>query len=161
MIVTKVSPVEYAEVSLGVHYAYETAKSAWSRMEAARTELLGMRATKRRIENQIADREADIAADVTAVLGGSASQAAIDRQVKLQIGTDPDLRKLRQELLDQQDDIDGEETNAAMAKAQVEIETARMTELGGYLHYLGVSKLVAARVPTPTPQPAASGSPWD
>jgi hypothetical protein len=157
MIVTKVSAVEYAEVTLGVNHAYETAQSAWFRMEAARTELLGMRATKRRIENKITDREADIAADVTAALGGSASQAAIDRQVKLQIGTDPELRKLREELLNQQDDIDGEETNAAMAKAQVEIETGRMTELGGYLYYLGVSKLVTARAPTTDPTKV---SPW-
>lgn len=156
MIVTKVSAVEYAEVTLGVHHAHETAQSALARMEAARTELLGMRATKRRIENAIADREADIAADTVAALGGQ-SQAAIERQVKLTIGTDPELRRLRQELLDQQDDIDGEETHAAMAKAQVEIETGRMTELGGYLQYLAVSKLVASRAPTPDP---VTVGPW-
>lgn len=156
MIVEKKSAVDYAEDDLRVHEVYEVARTAWFRMESARTELLGMRATKRRIENRIADREADIMADVTAALGGAASQAAIDRQVKLQIGTDPDLRQLRREALDHQDDIDGQETNAALAKAQIEIETGRMHELGGYLQYLAAAKSAAST----TKKPAASGSPW-
>lgn len=136
------SAVAYAEEDLGVQSVLEEANLAFEAFNNARRELLGMRATKRRIEGLIADREADVAMEIFRNADG-ASQAAVERHTKLEIGTDTTLRTLREQLREHLDDIDTQETEAALAKTRMEIAIARMTELGGYMQYLAIAKSTA------------------
>lgn len=139
---SKKGAVPYAEDDLGVNTVYETAQMAARSYALAKEKATDLRRTKRRMENTIADREADVAAEIFAT-GGGASVSAIERHIKISVGTDDVIRTIRAELLRVNGDIDQEETAAALAKVQIEIHTARMTELGGYLLYLAEAKRAA------------------
>ena len=145
--------IKYAE-DMGVHEVYSRAREARSRFEQARNDLASLRGSRRSLDHNLRDREFEILSDVRGV-NSTASLNAIERLVKEAVQTDSICRATRDELDRLALDIDMMENAAQLAKVDAEIETARMTELGGYLTFLASIK-AAANPATAVPWPGVT-----
>lgn len=134
--------IKYAEETLGVHEVYSRAIEARKRFEQARNDLARLRAARRSVDHTLRDREYEVLSDVRGA-NSTASLNAIERLVKDAVQTDPACRATRDELDRLAFDIDMTENAAQLAKVDAEIESSRMTELGGYLTFLASIKAAA------------------
>lgn len=138
------NPVDYAEMTLGVHSVYETAQQAADEYERASERLAAYRITKSEAEQNLVDIEADLLRDVW-TNHPDTSQAARDRLLKAALSESEEARALRKQIADSTEMISMEEGRRTAARIRAEIYTARMNELGGYLHYLAEAKRAATK----------------
>lgn len=91
------------------------------------------------------------------------SNASIERKHKELLHSDTLCRSMRNDLRGTVDTLDEVEAEISIAKTRLEVLTARMAELGGYLAYLASVKsaATAARVAASDPDnwPATPSSP--
>lgn len=143
----------YAEDILGVHKVYEDAKAAQSALEETLVELDKWRMEKRKLENALSDREQEVIQQAW-IDNPEMSQARMDKHVKVLIHTDAGWKVFRDSLSDALAKIDQLETDQRINEQDIKIATSRMSELGGYLHYLAEVKRAAS-----TPTPESTGEP--
>ena len=143
----------YAEDVLGGHRSYEDLLAVRDTLDGQMTRASELRDSKRQLESLIEDREIEIASDHHG-LHPDASVAATERSLKLKIPKDGRIRDLRIQLSETISSLEGVEYDIKMSEHDIRIGVARVTELGGYLNYLAVTKqaqLVGATKPdTPT-----------
>lgn len=125
----------YAEDVLGVHKVHEEAKAANGEQIDLNVALAGVKADRRRITEEIADREVEIwreARDRQPEL----SATALDAKSKHERRTDPTMQFLRQSLLEFQKREDDLEHKIRSCQNRISIASARMIQLGGYIPML-------------------------
>lgn len=144
--------MRYAE-NMGVHAVYEAAQEARRRWEQARNDLAVLRSERRNIDQRLTDREFEILSDERG-RNPASSVAALERQVKSLVNSDAVHRAMRHEHDRLSSDIEATETVVHMAKIDIEIATARMQELGGYLSYLAELKRAETAAATTGNPPA-------
>lgn len=125
----------YAENELGVHQVYEAANKANGDLPGEHSKLIAARVERRRVTEEIADREAEILRDIRNT-HTDLSATAHDQKAKLERRTDPDLKALRSGLNDLQRREDEAEFRIKELGKTIDIATARMIQLGGYLPFL-------------------------
>jgi hypothetical protein len=131
--------VEYAENTLGVHEILAGALKAREDLDKVYTELSEQRDAKRLAEQNLADREMELAIEERG-RHPEMSQAQMDKHIKAVYFKDETWRRLRDELREMTDALDGMEFDRRIKERDIEIGCARMNELGGYLAYLAAVK---------------------
>ena len=131
--------VKYAEDSLGVHSVYREAQRLAIDAETCRRNIALHRRAKVAAEESYTDVELAFIADCRAD-NPDLSQTAFDKFVKAAIHKNPELRKLRSSLAELRFQEETMEAGLRKIQADLDIATARMGELGGYLHYLAELK---------------------
>lgn len=137
--------VEYAETALGVHQICETTISARDKLDKTLTALSEKRDAKRLAEQNLSDLEMEIAI-MERGNHPEMSQAQMDKHLKMSVFKDDRWKKLRDELRELNDELDGLEFDRKMGERDIEIGCARMNELGGYLSYLASAKNASTAV---------------
>jgi hypothetical protein len=141
--------IKYAEETLGVHDVYVQAKTLPGAIEGLRRSVALKRRTKTSQEDLYTDAELQFIANKRGE-NSSMSQTAFEKFIKGEIHLEPTLRKWRGELADLNFEIESDEAAIRRLQYDLEIATARMTELGGYFAYLAAVKTaeVASHQPT-------------
>lgn len=125
----------YAENELGVHKVHEEATHARGEIVGEHTGLLEAKSERRRISEAILDREAEIWRELRNQ-HPELSATALDGKAKLERRIDDDLRTLRNGLADAQFNEEAIELRIKDLNRKIDIATARMIQLGGYLPFL-------------------------
>lgn len=136
--------LDYAEDKLGVHSVYETAQKARNDLDTILTSLSEARDTKREVELRLSDAEMEVANDEWAKHSDMAV-TRMEKHLKVALTNNDAVRELREQHVKAVNDIDGLEYDKLMAETDIRIAVARLQELGGYLQYLAVIKLQAAK----------------
>ena len=131
--------IKYAEDNLGVNSVYERAQQLADEITVERGKLVLKRREKLNAEELYTDAELVFVADMRAD-NPDLSQTAFEKFIKGKIHQNPNLRKMRAELADMAYRMDEIEVDIRHLQNKLEIATARMGELGGYLHYLAELK---------------------
>lgn len=134
------NPVVYAEQDLKVHQCYLDAKNVSEEIHIARGELSQHMAAVRHVTEKLSDRESLVTADAFAEAAGE-SVAARERIAKFALSKDLELRELRQQLIQNRNSVDFFEQMIKARERQLEVEVARMHELGGLLFFYAAVKL--------------------
>jgi hypothetical protein len=137
--------MDYAERQLEVHAAYERAMEAASIFEDRAGVITETAKKLRDIDSRITDREMDLVDSERAKPEiAEQSQAAFDRHIKVVFRKDPELAELRDARRTIQAEHERAEYDAERAKITARVESARMEELGGLLHFYAAVKHTAA-----------------
>lgn len=144
------NPVTYAEKTLDAHGVYERAQRALAAMDAAHEDANAASAELRVLEEAIADREADLVIECR-VKHPDLKTTDFAREVKAMAQADEKMRLHRDALRSAKSKHDDALRRIAVERRRVEIETARMTELGGLLNFY------AMRTPPPSPATPNTG----
>lgn len=134
------NPVQYAEVTLGVHEVFKYA------------EVLHDELTQRQLELEEAQRKRRAAIDalevvetgfITAARGKNPdmSQTAFEKAVKLWMVGDKSVQAARRSHSECTGKVEYHEHLVRAVELKLKIQIARMNELGGYLQYLAAAKL--------------------
>lgn len=143
--------IEYAEQKLGVHTIYSDAKKALEWYGSASADYERFIDEKRRRLASVEDIEIRIISEERAN-NPEMSQAQMDRHLKIVFNQNGDLRLGRDMVIECSHSIDVAEHNMKLHEKELQVLTARMNELGGYLQYLA-----AVKQNTPeTPQEAST-----
>lgn len=142
--------LQYAEETLGVHSSYERALNAQHELDEITTELDKARDRKRELTEQVSEREMELLIQERGK-HADMSQAGMDRHLAIVKAQDTLLVQLKQQLNGTAAQVDGLELDISIQQSIIKIETARMTELGGYFHFLAVCK--QAELTTKTTKP--------
>lgn len=132
--------VVYAERDLGVHTVYERCQDLKCQLAFMIEEIVGLRHSKRESEALLADLEFELMSQQAAE-HSDLSQAAFDRHMKMFLSKDETMRELRKSIREKQRAVDESEGRKSVLEADIRIECARMSELGGYLQYLAAVKM--------------------
>ena len=125
----------YAEQKLGVHAVFEDVQRLADQLDAELTDLDKAQDDKRRLEEEYADREVELIAEMRGI-HVNMSDTRFKSEMRNWERTDPGLCKIRRELNITKSVVQGVEINIEVLRARIKIGCARMTELGGYLNYL-------------------------
>jgi hypothetical protein len=131
--------VKYAEETLAVHTVYGDAQAFTEALASQRKRAVELRAGRRYHEDLLEDRSFELLEEVRAS-DPAASHAATERKHKELVHTDDKCRFERKMLAALAQELDECETEIAQARTGIDICTARMHELGGYLAYLAALK---------------------
>lgn len=144
------NPVEYAEQELGVHTVYEELEAALLIHEECSGRVSACRVQIRRIEAEIADKEAEILDQVWADHSGE-SGAEKERIYKRKVSNSSTIRRLKADVRDHEDELEREKAAQHHASLKCAALSARLTELGGLLTFYAAAKLAAAAATRPNP----------
>jgi len=133
------NPVEYAETKLSVHEICTATVQARDDLNSVLTVLCDKRDAKRKAEQDLEDREMEVAIDERGK-HADLSATAMKEHLKIALFKDDTWRKLRDDVRQLTDDIDGYEADRKIKEREIEIGCARMIELGGYFNYLAAAK---------------------
>lgn len=145
--------IQYAEDVLGVHLVYDSAVSLSEELSMLLESKSNANQSVRQFRVRLEQREYEIALEVQKDLANS-SQAAIDREIKNRLFGDEAWTQCKKKLTMYQEILDGTEGEARAVELKLRVETARISELGGYLNYLASCKNATAV------SMSISGSPW-
>lgn len=136
----------YAEGVLGVHKVYEEANQLLVELDQCITALDTAIDARRALDDKISDHEMDI---LIAERGKHAdmSQAGMDRHLKEVYHKDETLKRLRMERNAKAGEASGLELDKGYIEYQLRVKVGRMDELGGYFHFLAVTKQAEASAP--------------
>lgn len=129
------TPVEYAETKLGVHTVYAEALEAQADLDNLATELDTAQDNRRKLAEQIADREAALQGEMWSA-HATESATWLKEHMSQFKREDVALKALRELLLNEQSTVAGLEYDMTVKQSQVRILSARMDQQGGYLNYL-------------------------
>lgn len=131
--------LKYAEDTLGVHTCYLVAQSQLEVLDEVLSDLDKAQDRRRQLEDEYADREIELIGEMRGV-HPQMSDTRFKSELKGWERTDDKLRSIRVELSKVRSEIQGIEIDAEMARLRIRVNSSRMEELGGYLHYLAVVK---------------------
>lgn len=150
MAETPKNPVQYAEQTLGVHTVYDQASALLAEVDGARADVVRTAHELRRLREQLADREADLVTDER-VSNPDMSATAFEKHLPVAKQRDPELKKLRAQLIATQYDHDGFEAVVKVLDRKLDVAGARMAELGGLLQFFAAVKNASISVQAPPP----------
>lgn len=128
----------YAETELEVHAVHAKAKQRSAELDQTLTKLSTARDDKRTWENRLADYESDVTMHLRAE-NPEMPTTAFERLVKETIRSDAEWRRLRDAVTAAISEVEAFEFDKSFLSKEIDIATARMNQLGGYLFYLGVA----------------------
>lgn len=131
--------LDYAENELGVHQVFEDAQHLAANLDKLLGDLDKAHDTKRALQSAIEDRGYELLS-VERGKHHDMSATALDQHMKQVRYRDDAMKQYRSQLDAVTGEIQGLEYDAEMLRLQTKILTARMQELGGYLHYLAAVK---------------------
>lgn len=137
-----VNAVQYAEDTLGVHAVYERCQKLKEELLTRTSEIASLRQQKRENEALQSDLEFELMS-AQAAEHSELSQAAFERHMKMFLSKDKTMREIRRVVRETQARIDESDGIKSVLEADIRIECARMSELGGYLQYLAVAKMAS------------------
>lgn len=149
--------LKYAEDVLRVHSVYDEAKALVAEADKLRVSIANMRKLKATAETIYLDAEYDFISDLRGA-NKDMSQTAFDKFAKQEVHRDPHLRSMRGDLAEEHHKIEQAEGNLSTVRNRIEITTARMHELGGYLAYLAAVKEAEIAATSATAKPASLGA---
>lgn len=131
--------LKYAEDTLGVHECYEAASSQLEALDSVLSDLDKAQDRRRQLEDQYDTREIELIGEMRGV-HPNMSDTRFKSEIKGWERTDKKLCAIRIELNKVRSELDGLAIDAEMARMRIRVNSSRMEELGGYLHYLAVIK---------------------
>lgn len=137
--------LKYAEENLGVHKVWENVQTYLQDLDSLLADLDKAQDRKRQLNEDYADREVELVHEMrTAHV--SMTDTRFKSEWKGWERTDKVLGTIRVELNKVLSEIQGLEYDADLLKLRIKSSTARLEELGGYLHYLAAVKNQAETV---------------
>lgn len=134
--------LQYAEEKLRVHDVFKETVELTGELDTLLGELDKAQDAKRLLAEEYADREVDLISEMRGV-HPNMSDTRFKSEFKGWERTDKKLREVRSKQADVQATIQGLEYDLEVVKTRIKVGTARMVELGGYLHYLAAVKQAA------------------
>ncbi len=125
----------YAEKELGVHEVYQKAQDVNGEIIDLQITLAGIRDQRRKVTEEMADREVDIWRELRGQ-HPELSATALDAKAKQERRVDSMMQELRRNLLIFQKQEDDVEHDIKTKQNIINSANARMVELGGYLNFL-------------------------
>lgn len=129
----------YAEETLGVHKIYEILGQHVEDLDVATSDLDKALDWKRELEEKYADREVELISEKRGI-HPDISDTRFRQDMKTWERQDPALSQLRIDLNTVKGEIQGIEFDISLTKTRIQVGSARLVELGGYLNYLAVVK---------------------
>lgn len=129
----------YAEENLGVHKVYETLLQHLEDLDVSTSDLDKALDRKREIEEKYADAEVDLVNEKRG-LHPEMSDTKFKAELKVWERENDAMNQLRLDLNAVKSEIQGLEFDQSMLKARIQVGSARLVELGGYLNYLTAVK---------------------
>jgi hypothetical protein len=139
--------IRYAEDTLGVHTILEAATAAREALDKVYDDLAKNKDDRRQAEHNLEMMELEIATEERVKHPEMSATAMKDHLKGACYGT-KDWRDLRQEIVELVNKVDGLEYDRRIREKDIEIATARMNQMGGYLMYLGAVKLASTATHT-------------
>lgn len=144
---------------LGLNSVYEGVLATRKELDTKQEQLHEVRKERRRLEALRQDQEMEVAETLRS--SGEMSQAAFDRQLKIDISNNADVRETKDMLLDLANQADMLEWEIGMLETDIKISVARLHELGGYFQFMAVLKSTSeARIAREAKQSREDGNPW-
>lgn len=134
--------LDYAEKNLGVHEVYEDVQRNLNDLDTLYSDLDKAQDRKRQLNEDIADREAELIGEKRGT-HADMSDTGFRTRMKEWERSDTKLAELRGQLNSALGEIQGLEYDADLLKLKIKTGSARLEELGGYLHYLAAVKAAA------------------
>ena len=131
--------LQYAEETLGVHKVCEETLKNLADLDALLGDLDKAHDRKRDLNEKFNDREVELIDEMRSV-HVSMSDTRFNSEMKLWKRKDSPLMSIQLEINQVLGEIQGLEYDADLLKLRIKVGTARMEELGGYLHYLAAIK---------------------
>jgi len=129
----------YAEETLGVHKVWENVQTYLQDLDGLLADLDKAQDRKRQLEEDYADREVELVHEMRGI-HPSMSDTRFKSEYKGWERADEKLSGLRVELNKVRSEIQGLEYDVDLLKLRIRANSARLEELGGYLHYLAAVK---------------------
>lgn len=129
----------YAEVQLGVHKVYDEALQAASELDERLGDLDKAQDLRRALDQEIENLEMDLLIEERGKHPDH-SEAAFARHLKEVHHKHDGLKMLKYKRNAAAGECAGAELDIDFIKSRIRIATARMEQLGGYLHYLAAVK---------------------
>lgn len=134
--------LQYAENELGVHKVFEELTGYLNDLDVSTSDLDKALDRKRELEEKYTDREVELVSEKRG-LHASMSDTKFKQEMVGWSRQDDSLNNLRSELNATKGEIQGLEFDQSVLKARIQVGSARLVELGGYLNYLSVIKTQA------------------
>lgn len=129
-----------SEGDVDLHGVFHRAKESRQRLDEKLTDLVNKRAALRRSEANMAFHEITLSGEFRGK-NPDMSQTQFDKQVKAYFQADAEWCAHREDGLELKGEVDALEADVSVLKRDIQIDTARMNSLAGYLFYLGAEKL--------------------
>lgn len=144
--------LDYAENTLGVHKVQHEANELLVQLDETLTALDAAIDARRNLDDQIEDRQMVLLIEERGK-HMDMSQAGMDRHLKEVYHKDEILKRLQSERNAKAGEASGLELDAKYQENALKIKAARMEELGGYFHFLAVTKLAEIQTLPPSQNP--------
>lgn len=133
--------VGYAQ-SIGLDSVYTEALQALEQWQQAERTVIATRHTRRQLEEQLEDREMEVAS-IERAANPDMSATAFKEHIRGPLRSDSASRELRSQLTEAQWQLDCAMLTSDDAKLTLRIKSARLNELGGYLTYLAAVRVAS------------------
>jgi hypothetical protein len=134
--------LDYAENTLGVHEVYEQLLRHIEDLDVSTSDLDKALDRKRQLEEDYADAEVELISEKRG-MHPEMSDTKFRTELKVWERQHEALNSIRVMLNAIKSEIQGLEFDQSMLKARIQVGSARLAELGGYLHYLAEVKASA------------------
>jgi hypothetical protein len=134
--------LQYAEVTLGVHKTWERVQQLLEDLDSTLADLDKAQDRKRDLNEKFADREVELIDEMRTV-HVSMSDTRFQGEMKMWKRQDKKLMAVQADINKVLSEIQGLEYDADLMKLRIKAGSARLEELGGYLHYLAAVKSAA------------------
>lgn len=135
--------IQYAEDTLGVHTILEKAILARDEYSKILAELIDMKKEKRALELKLEMLELDISC-LEHVAHPEMSATAMREHLKMAFYKKDGWRSLKKQISELASKIEEEEADRRLTEKDLDIANSRMTQMGGYLFYLGATRVASA-----------------
>ena len=153
----EVKALTYVE-GLGLNSVYDNALAARKELEEKHVELHEVRSERRRLEALRQDLEMEVA-EFRRSVNPDLSVSAFDRQLKIDLSNNADVRETKEALAELANRSDLLEWEVSVLETDIKIAVARLHELGGYFQFMAVLKSISeAREAREAKRP--DGNPW-
>lgn len=153
---TRSKAIRYAEDDLGVHLIYTEAVNAEQEIREHVLQKADYEVAIRHHEQELDERIYELRQQLHEETGDKPlSATAFESTVKDMIGSDEKVKALKAKIIDEKDLLSYVEANLRDKELTHRSRVSRMTEIGGYLHYLA-----AAKNANTAARESASSFPW-
>lgn len=133
--------VSYAQ-SIGLDSVYEEAQQALTEWNKAEHTAIAARHVLRQLEEQLADRELEVAS-LERAANPDMSATAFEKHMKAASRGDAQCREIREGISNARWELDCAVLTSDEAKHTLRIKSARLNELGGYFSYLAAVRVAS------------------
>jgi hypothetical protein len=131
----------------GYQTTYNEARDTQLNLEDHLAQVPSVKNEKRITEQYMLDRDIELLLTVRKNLGPTASQASVEREHKIGLNVDPEMKRHRSDLRLQQLKLDDLESGIKSCEFELRLLTGRLNQMGGYFNYLAAVKSAASPGP--------------